>query len=223
MNRFLLLCLILFPLLLFAEDDIIIVSGVSDIRLEPDIVYIRVGVETYGTNPIDLFRENSERTQRLIEYLKKQKVITTSIKTVDYTLYSERDNYYATTTTGYGGYTLRNVIEFRTDKLEDIGKLLDGCINSGGNIVQGVEYSHFEYRQKQLEVLASAVENARLKADYIAKSSNRVLGKIHKIEEDYAWYPSFAAEGGGESAPPTPTIPGLLKLEASVRITFILE
>jgi len=104
--------------------------------------------------------------------------------------------------------------------LEKVGTILDASIESGINRVQNVVFTLRDPQPGYQEALFKAVKRARVKAEAIASAESLKIEGIKSIVERQTWGPWFAAEGEGKGGAMTPFVPGGLKIEAQVTVTF---
>ena len=70
--------------------------------------------------------------------------------------------------------------------------------------------------------MLQAVENARFKAEALAQAQGLNIKEIEKVVEKWAYAPRYGAEGEKGKFAISPFVPGQLKIEAVVEVTFSL-
>jgi hypothetical protein len=101
--------------------------------------------------------------------------------------------------------------------------LLDVAVTSGVNVVNNVTFSVQDPKEAYQKALLQAVEDARSKAEVLAQAQGLKIEKIKKVVEKQAFAPQYGAEGGKGEFAITPFVPGQLRIEAVVEVTFSLS
>ena len=70
--------------------------------------------------------------------------------------------------------------------------------------------------------LLKAMENARYKAGVLAEAEGLEVKQIKRVTEKQVYGPLYGAEGEGGEFTMAPFVPGQLKIEATVEVTFSL-
>lgn len=203
-----------------AQANELVVQGRGDARISPDIAYLYLGVETRELSAQDAVAKNGAAMAQLLRFFQGLGIPDDKIKTVEYSLW-KREEYQEGGALTFLGYQVVNVIEVPVKELARVGAILDGAVAAGANVVRNVEYGVEDMEAAQESALIRALRDARRKAEVIcAEASLEILG-INRIQELSTYGPYFGAEGGAPSAlPPTPLMPGQLKLEAMVEVEF---
>lgn len=221
-KRFILLIgiLIMSATFSFGQEQTITVVGKGDARIAPDIAYLFIGIETIAQTPGEAIKQNSI----LIENLKKKivsfNIKLENVKTASYYLYRKTD--FVEGKEVFRGFSVTNVLEVPVEDVGKAGDILDGLMTEGVNIVQGVEFTIKDRKLVEKEVLKKAVNNAKLKAEDIAEGSGYKVGQIMSIKESYSSPAYWGAEGGAEEGYAGPFVPGKLKVEGTVEVTYKL-
>ena len=125
------------------------------------------------------------------------------------------------------GYRASLTIEVRVDEVERVGEVVDAALGEGANTLRGVSFMLRDDGEATGEALASAVVEARGKAERIASSLGVSLGGLVEVRERGAGVPGprpmqrgvmmSMAEGS-----PTPVEAGEQEVRASVVMTYRL-
>jgi len=89
--------------------------------------------------------------------------------------------------------------------------------------VHGPNFSLDDTQSLEADLLASAVEDARSKADKLAKASGRKLGKVLTINESGTSFPTPVFRMAAETVDSAPVEPGSGRISKTVTVTFELE
>ncbi len=197
------------------HNKTIILTGHGQVSVAPDTAIIRLGVQTTGENLAQIQADNARRSQAVIQVL--QRVGVGDIKTSEYSIDKVFD--YVEGRQIDRGFSVKNILEIRTNKLDSVGNIIDAAVNAGANVVDLISFdiSNREYYYQQ--ALNMAIMNAIQKANSITRnlglSSTAVPVKI--VENTAIPFPiqrEFAAA-------PTPIMPGNLNVEANVTVDFV--
>ena len=210
------------------------VTGEAKVNAVPDIAEFDLGVVTEGNTDIAKLQEqNTVKMNKVIEYLKSQKIDTKDIKTTGYNL-TPRYQYSACQNGGVCppptivGYSVRQSATVKVRDFKIIGSALQGVVASGANNVSQLRFT-FEDQDTLLgRVKGEAVKKAELKAEALAKTAGFSLGKLLSIEDNGPYQPMSYGVGGAADAlmaksvsAPAPTVePGSQDLTASVTLRY---
>jgi len=216
------------------------VQGEGEVVAIPDIALISASIVTEGGKDLGaLQKENTEKGNRVIAFLKENGVDKKDIKTQSYSI-SPRYQNYSCGAEFFGtsepcppseivGYSIRQEIVVKVRDLGSAGSLVSGVVAGGANTVSGPTFTIDEPELLQNEARAKAVANARAKAVMLARAGGFRLGKPVSIYEGYATpFPvRYALDskaegmGGDMEALPLPSFePGSEDIRASVSVTY---
>ncbi len=105
---------------------IMTLTGQGHVFAVPDTAVIRLGVQTTGDNLALIQSENARKIQGVIQVLKQLGV--TDIKTFQYTI--DKNYEYENGKQIDKGYTVRNILEIRTNNLQSVGNIIDSAVNA---------------------------------------------------------------------------------------------
>jgi hypothetical protein len=182
------------------------IAGEGKVTTIPDIALVSLGLSTEKKKISDAQSENSKTMNALIEQLKGLDIAKEDIKTVNYTIYPAYD--WVDGKQILRGYTVSQDVQVKirqTDKVDEVLQIAGGLnLNQIGGLSFDLDQPE-KYRQ---EARLKALENAKEKADALAKVMGVKLGKVISFSESEGYvpapYPMYAkAEGmgGGGTAP----------------------
>ncbi|MEK7519268.1 MAG: SIMPL domain-containing protein, partial [Patescibacteria group bacterium] len=213
------------------------VRGEGKIVAVPDIAQLTFGFLTEGGKDIaNLQKENSEKANRLIAFLKENKIEDKDIKTEFYDI-SPRYQYYncpllerlpspsplplededsssiitPCPTSKIVGYTINQSISAKIRDLNKVGDVVSGAVEKGANTVSGPNFTIDDPVKLQNQAREEAVVQAKEKAKSMAKAGGFRLGKLISIQEDSYFpgvIPFYTKErvGGGDETGIVPDI-----------------
>lgn len=193
-------------------------TGKGMATVEPDIAIIQLGVETTGDNLSTIQSENAMYTQTALEALKQLGI--TDIKTIQYDISKIID--YENGHQINKGYRVRNILEISTNKISDIGLVIDTAVANGVNVVDQINFDVLDANKYYLEALNLAVMDAYEKAKSIIVNLGLMVEPIAKhIQEQSTMAVPIRNISLKEGAASTPIEAGNKKIEASVIVEYI--
>jgi uncharacterized protein len=223
-----------------AQPPLITVSGSAEVKVAPNEVYLRVGVETRHQNLADAKQQNDERVSRALAFLKANEVpgqdVQTDFVSIEPTYDADLSRTRPVT------YVVRKSIEVKLSKVDAFEGLLSGLLTNGVNVVHGIEFRTSELRKHRDTCRAMAIRAAREKADAMASELGVKRGKVYSINATDSggwWSPSGSYWGGrygggmaqnvvqnlgGPSEAEDGTLAiGQISVSASVNVAFLIE
>jgi len=162
----------------------------------PDIARFSFSVITEGgKNIADLQKQNTEKMNKAIEFLKSNGVDAKDIKTANYNV-EPRYQYSSCPRDGgicppaeIVGYNITQTVEVRIRDFSKIGEALSGVVSNGANTVSQLSFILDNPDGAQNEARAKAIEKAKEKAKTIADAGGFALGRLLSIDESNSYYP----------------------------------
>lgn len=212
------------------------VQGEGKVAVRPDIGVFSAGVLTQARKVGDAQKENAERSNAILAFLKKGGVAEKDIKTVGYSINPQYRYSDAPCAGGVcpprrppeiAAYEVRHTLEV---KVRDLGKadtLLEGIVAAGANEVGSIGFQVDDKEEPRAEARKLAIEDAQEKARVIEDDLDVRLTRITAFYESGDGGPvPFYGEakggfGGGIAAAPAPEVaPGEQEIRSAVTITY---
>ncbi|MBU1146289.1 SIMPL domain-containing protein [Patescibacteria group bacterium] len=191
-----------------AERDTIAISGEGKVTGIPDIATVSVGLQTEKADVKSAQTENTNKMNRLIANLKNLGVDSQDIQTSYYNIYPQYD--WPNGKQILRGYQVSQGVAVKIRNLSKIGDILAAAGEGGANQVSGLSFNIDDPEALRQEARVKALENAKEKADALARVAGVKLGKIVSFSEYsgtptplYKSYDMGGIGGGGEVAAPT--------------------
>src|SRR5215469_16437097 len=180
-----------------AQPPLITVSGSAEVKVAPDEIDLRVGVETRNDNLADAKKENDERVSKSLAFLKGNGVEGKDVQTDFISIEPEYENSYSRSTVTT--YVVRRSIDVKLTKIDSFEEILTGLLNNGVNTVQGIEFRTSELRKYRDQARAMAIRAAREKADAMAAELGVKRGKVYSVSANDlgGWYGNYNGYWGG--------------------------
>ncbi len=218
-----------FPLL--AADALpppsIDVTGEGELKVAPDQVVIRLGIETFGPKLKDVQNEMAKRSQSLLAALKDQGVKSADVQSE---LVQINPQYsFDQSKRRFIEYTARKNFLITLDNLENYGGVLEKALESGVDHVDGLEFRSSKIKALKDEARKLAVQDAKRKATQMAATLGQTAGKAIHIRENDATQPqpvmmrAMAAESFKGDGVHDALAPGEISVTSSIFVQFELK
>lgn len=221
-----------------SQKNTVTVQGSAMVKAMPDLVSVYYDIETKGTTASEARDAEDVIYNKLVDSLISQGLNESEIQTQSFNVYP--NTYWDSKTQKQitDGYKASHVVkvELSVGKMDELSSIVDAGINAGA----GISYINFELTQEaqnkyKAQALASAAQDAQIKADSVASGFNKQAGKLISVQVDnfnyYPWnvYTAKADASGGvlsdsssarEAA--TSITPSEQEIDATVSATFKL-
>lgn len=198
----------------------ITVTGVGHVDSVPDAAEFSLGITTKGETAREALAANSERMRRLIAALKTAGVAERDIKTQNVSIGPNYDG-----GPEPDGYSASNTVSVRIRDIDRAGAVLEAASQAGANNVYGPSLTRGNREALEAQALEKAVENARKRAETLARAADVGLGRVTAIAEtvDRGGYELFAQRAAAGEASDVPIEKGTEEIAASVTVTFAID
>ena len=207
-----------------AEKTELTVQGAGVVYVDADRATISIGVQENAKQVADVQAAVNGKMDSVIKALKDMGVADEDISTNAIGVYANYDDYSmdAEKIVNYTGY---NSVYVTTSDVQNVGAYIDAAFAAGANSLNNVEFFASDTTEAGARALEMAVENARYKAEVLAKAAGMKLGAIEEIKEGTAdeynmpvMYAKTEDAGAG-----TTVIASRQRVSAAVSVTFELE
>lgn len=198
------------------------VSGEGKVTAVPDIASFTFSVITEGGKDLgSLQKENTEKMNKAIDFIKENDVEAKDIKTSNYNL-SPRYQYFdcsRLSTSGAKpcpppeivGYTINQTVSVKVRDFSKIGEIMSGVVSVGANNVSQLSFGIDDQTMVEAGARSEAIMKAKAQAKLVAQAGGFNLGRLLSIEEGSNYYRPIAytakamdasvGSGGLEMAP----------------------
>ncbi len=215
------------PAMQSALPESISVSGHAEIKAQPDVAYLNMGVTTTGKTPDEASRLNATQTTALITSLRKANVAASDIHTQGFFVQPQYD--YRTQPAVLAGYQATNSLQVTVHVLANAGPLLDTATKAGATQVGDISFDLVNRQSVQRQALAAAVRDARARADTLAQAAEVGVGRLLSlsdstapvvVERPYPMMRSAMAKSDDQAA--TPISPQQIVITADVSALYAI-
>ena len=187
----------------------------------PDIAKFSFSVVTQGGENIsDLQKQNTEKMNKAIDFLKSEGVDSKDIKTSNYSV-DPRYQYSSCPRDGgicpppqIVGYTITQSVDVKVRDFSKIGDALSGVVKNGANTVSQFVFTLDNPENAKTDARADAILKAKKKAEQISDEGGFSIGRLLSISESGSNPPmpyyALKAIGGAsrDESVPAPAAPG---------------
>jgi len=173
------------------QVPLITVSGEGKVKVVPDQVSISVSVETRGTNSAEVKKQNDEKIDAVIKYIKKANIAKEDYQTQRVSLNPQYD-YEKKKTTFYATQTIQILLK----DLNKYDELMEGLVSSGVNSIGNIEFKSSKMELHKSEARKLAMKDAKAKAEDYMSATTQKVGMVFNITDNTQPYyprPMYAA------------------------------
>ena len=202
------------------------VDGQGTGTAAPDIATVTIGVTTQGKDAAKAQNDNAWVSNQIQAAVRGLGIEEKDIQTRNYSFYpnysTDKDHRNEVT-----GYTVNNSVIVVVRDIKLTGKVIDAALSTGANEINSLDFSASDTKAVREVALLNAIQDARDKADIIAKGLGKRIVGIQNVSESTGYIETRRFGGNMLMAvakdAATPIAPGSLSLAANVHIDFILS
>ena len=204
------------------------VLGEGIVLAQPNTARVTLGTDVFMSSLAAAEAEASRRMDAVVQRLKAAGIPDTDIRTVSFSIspqYDSRDP----NQPSLRGYRVQNLVEARTSDVPGLGQLIDDVVSAGATRVVGVSFEASNMQALKDQARDQAMQNARAKADQLARDAGVSLGRPTLIEEsDVGGVTPVRAQPAAApadlaAAPSPPIQPGELQVRTTVRVVWAIQ
>jgi hypothetical protein len=195
-----------------ATPDTVTTTGHGVVTVVPDEAAITAGVHTQAASASDALSQNAKLMNAVVAALRGAG--GTDLQTQQVSLYPQTNNQNQVT-----AYVADNSVSAKS-KIAGAGALIDAAVAAGANNVSGPSLDVSDRDALYRDALGKAVEDARAKAEALAKAGGFGVGQVSSVTEQTASAPVPVFQAAVAKSDATPIEPGTQDVTADVSITF---
>ena len=178
-----------------AAPNLLTVQGVGRVTAAPDTMLADVGVQVQRPSVADGLTVAKTETDKLTAALQAAGVQPADVQTTGLWIYPRTDS-----SQNVIGYTVSSTLHVRVRDLSRANATLDAAAASVGNDITfgGIQLTRTDLTAQLGQARQAAIAAATSQAGQWARMSNRQLGGISGIQEQYAGYGPQVIQGGGQ-------------------------
>lgn len=204
----------------------ITVVGQGEAFGTPDQAQVQVGVEIFAPTVAEATSQNEATIAKIMAALTALNIPATDIQTTNYSLWAEQI-YGEKGPEGIAGYRVTNQVNVTIRDINQVSDVLASVIEAGANTIYGIQFSVADPAALEAEARATAVADARARAESLANLANVSLGDVVVISEIIGQPIAPMGYGGGmamaDMAAAPSVSPGELSYNVQVQVTFSIQ
>ena len=164
----------------------IAIQARGEVQVAPDRARVQVGVETQAKTAAVAAAENSKKQTAVLAAIRALGIPSSAISTLNFTVapvqrYDEKERKVMV-----DGYTVSNIVQVETDKIEQTGSIIDAALTNGSNRIAGLDFLVKDPSKARDAALTLAVESARHQADVAARAAGgRIVDLLELSVNDF--------------------------------------
>jgi uncharacterized protein YggE len=203
------------------------VVGQGIVTTQPDVARITIGADVTDASLANAQAEAARRMDAVINQLKAAGIADSDIRTVSYTINPVYDQPAQGQQANLRGYQVQNQVEVRVTNVASLGSLLDTAVSAGATRVMGIRFEASNMEDLKNQARDQAMQNARAKADQLARDAGVSVGRPIAINEsDASGVTPVRAQAPAAAlaaAPQTPIQPGDLQVTTTVQVVWAIQ
>jgi uncharacterized protein len=164
------------------EPNTITVDGTGKVTTKPDVAQVSLGVLSESATVKTAQADNTKKMNDIIAAVKSLGVSADDLTTTNYSISPKID--WTTGKQNIVGYSVSQNIEVKVRDLDKVGDVLAKGSELGANQVGGIQFTLDDPKQAQADARYKAIEEARQKADVLAKQLGLTIVKVVSFFEN---------------------------------------
>lgn len=211
------------------DQPVISVVGEGIVLAQPNTARITLGTDVFQTTLAAAQADASTRMDAVVQKLKADGIQDSDIRTISFSVNPQYDTRDPNAAATLRGFQVQNLVEVRTTNVAGLGQLIDDVVSAGATRVVGITFEAADMQSLKDQARDQAMQNARAKADQLARDAGVSVGRPVLIEESDATgvTPARAqpapVAATSAAAPPPPIQPGQLQVSTNVRVMWSIQ
>jgi len=203
----------------------IYVSGTGSVKIKPDVAQVQLGVQVIADSAQQAQSQAATLMDKVIASLKANGITEENIKTVAYSVSPYQE--YNKGQTANKGYQVTNLVALTVKDVTKLGTILDAAAAAGANQMNGVSFTTADPTAAQTQARELAMNNAKAKAQQLAKLAGVTLGKPVYVSESVSNPPPVPVArtmgAGADMQASTPVMTGEMEITVNVTVQYALQ
>lgn len=199
-------------------------AGIAKTTIKPDIAYVNIGVTSSKLTVNEAMNDVNAKLSTVMGALEKLGISSEDMQTASFWVNADYD--YQEMPARIVGYTVTNIVKVKSNP-EKISSVISTAAEKGANNFYDLRFEVKNIEEVKASLLPKAIEDAKAKAEALAKASNKKVKDFRVISYDYipasqTTYPLGAAGYGGAEGE-APVYEGQNEISVKVYVIFELE
>jgi uncharacterized protein YggE len=200
------------------------VVGHGEVKGVPDTAIIQIGVESEAKSAREALTQNNADAAAVQKKLTDLKIDAKDIQTSGFSIFPV----YGTDGRQVTGYRVNNTVTVKIRKLDQAPTLLDQVVQAGANSIYGITFTVDNPRALQDQARTLAMQDAKARADLLAKAGGASVGEELIINENVGApvpiaLPMAAGRAADQGAGSVPIQTGEQTYTIDIQVTYALK
>lgn len=208
-------------------EHTIFIEGIGKATMVPNVAVMNFTVYTKAASVAEAQKENSAKMNNIIDKFKKAGIDSKDLQTRDYTAGEVFEWNKEKETNISVGWNIKQRIEVKIRDTEKISTIIEIAGQNGSNGIDGPTFQVDDSTVYEATARMKALEDARQKADTVAKSLGLRIAKVigySEWKEDPSSNPTYRYSDMGGMGGAGPNIEtGTQELKLHTTVTYLLE
>jgi uncharacterized protein YggE len=198
-------------------------SGTGETYAAPDMAQVYFGATVTADEAADALGQANGIAEEITAAVKDAGVDAKDIQTANVSVYPQQN--YEGDTVRITGYQATIQVSVKIRDIEAVGDVIGAASGAGANEISGPSFMLDDDAEANAAAIELAIEDARARAEVMAKASGKTLGEIISVNETGATTPIYygAARDTMAAAESVAIEPGQLNITTSVTVVFELK
>ena len=198
-------------------------SGTGETLEAPDMAQMYFGATVTASEASSALAQANDIAEEITAAVKDAGVAAEDIQTANVSVYPQQ-NYEGDTVT-ITGYQATIQVSVKVRDIEAVGDVIGAASEAGANEISGPSFMLDDDAEANAEAIKLAIEDARARAEVMAKASGKSLGEIISVNETGVSAPIYygGARDSLAAAESVAIEPGQLNITTSVTVVFELK
>lgn len=209
----------------------ITVSDTGEVYAKPDLALVSFSVKTEAKTVAQTMSENTEKMNKVIDFVKGEGVEEKDLKTTSFNIYPRYEWHKEVGIPPYPegkrvlvGYEVTQRLQVKIRDMEKIGEIIEGATVAGANQVGDLQFTIDKQDELKAQARKQAIDKAKAKAEELASQLGVNLVRITNFTESsviprYIGFAEVPAPVIGEAEVPQIEV-GENKITVTVNITY---
>jgi uncharacterized protein YggE len=210
------------------QQRTISVGGHGQVAITPDIAIVTVGSDTRDADLETALDLANQTADAIVAALQAAGIAENDIQTSGFSIWPEY-NYENPDTQEITGYHVSHTFTVKVRAIDQAGAIVATAVDAGANQVQGIYFTTENPGASATQAREAALNDARVKAEDLARLANATLGEVVTISE-YSYIPgpipyaSGAGRDAAEAAASAPNFqPGEYLVTIDLQVTWAMN
>ena len=214
--------------IVMSPERVVTVTGYAESKEKNQIANFSAGVNAVKDNKDEAVKEVNDKIRVIIAAIKDFGVDASDIQTQSMSVYQRQDSVYegGVQKSKPGQWDVNNSISVTLRDVEKAAALADLLTKSGATNVYGPNFMLDTSLKASDSLMAAAIEDARLKADVMAKASGARLDRVISVNEggsSNVIYPMLSAKADGMGGGGAAVEPGSSSISKTVTVVWSIK